>query len=227
LPGEIPRFGQTMLLSTHSDFAGLRLCFAVPVVNMLLLIAQSLFLTVVVLAAVICLLGLVKKVDIDPYYQKRLFISVILVMASIVFSFVRTGLKPPPKLADLVQLQSTWDANYPEKSWRTQYRFAKEAKGVRLQGSTYLVVDGKPDVNIIQWRGVDPIALDGLEEPLTLNVVKTWTPEAATAYPALKYEVGKGVQGTITLRANLAIRGQWIPSDASKPWGLMLTEPWH
>jgi hypothetical protein len=62
--------------------------------QILLLIALYAFLALVVGAAAICLLSLIKKVDISPNYQKTLFSSVLLVMASIVFSFVRQGLSP-------------------------------------------------------------------------------------------------------------------------------------
>jgi tetratricopeptide (TPR) repeat protein len=50
-------------------------------------------LVVVILSAIICLLSLIKKVEVNPYYQKKLFISVLLVMASLVFQFIKQGLK--------------------------------------------------------------------------------------------------------------------------------------
>src|SRR5215469_4076491 len=60
--------------------------------DLFLLIALYTFLAVVLLSAVICLLGLTKKIYLPPTYQNKLFVGVLLAIASIVFAFVRQGL---------------------------------------------------------------------------------------------------------------------------------------
>jgi len=184
------------------------------------------FLLVVVLAAVICLLGIAGTIRVPPYYEKKLFASVVLAIVSLVVLLVRQAVLPPRiAVSEDVFLSSkgSWDWSYPEKSWRTYVSFKKDKSGLTFSATTYLY-RGQGGIPVVKWNSIKPIKLAGTENSVAFDVTRQWTTEAAAAYPELQYEIGKQFSGIMTISADVALRGIWQPTDATSPWDLVLNQ---
>ena len=193
------------------------------------LVATYAFLTVVVLSAIVCLLALIGKVRVQKGYLKPLFSSVLLVMASVVFSAVRKGLAPDAAapLSETILLSNggAWDWNYPELSWRTKMHFTKGSAGLAFSGTTFL---GATDVPLITWKSTQSISASDLATELSFPVTKQWTKQAAERNPDLKYAADQPVAGTMKLSSDVSLRGAWTPtSSTGADWSVMLTRSWH
>lgn len=191
------------------------------------------FLAIFVLTALIALGALVNWVRLEPYYKKNLFRLLVLEVVGCVIGFgaqtIDSLRSPQADLrAALLSRDLGWDWQYAEKGWRSRIHFASDTKDkIVMVGETYLVgCDAGPAGHrdaIVQWESLEPFDVPAQAESVTIKAQRTWTKAAATAYPELRWEVGKKTDVLITVRHELGLRGAIKTTTSAETWGLIMT----
>jgi len=124
----------------------------------------------------------------------------------------------------LLSSKGSGDWSYPAHSWRTEVFFKKDKIGITVSGTTY-DCRTQDRIPVVQWNSTKPIQLSGTENSVTFEVTRQWTQEAARIYPQVQNEVGKQFPGTMTISADIALRGVWKSTEGNaEPWDLVMNQ---
>jgi hypothetical protein len=187
------------------------------------------FLVIFALTGVLTLASIAGRIRVKPYYEKKLFVALVLELIGCVIVFggqALTSRATQDNASEMVMDYSQgWHAQYAERGWRARYRFIPTKDGkMTMVGSTYLVSDAKYAAKpIINWESAEPFDVDPTKAKVTFRARRAWTDVAAAVYPELRYEVGKKTDVQITLAHESALRGVVANGNSAEIWGLTMT----
>ena len=187
------------------------------------------FLAIFALTALVTLSALVGWVDMKPEFLKSLFKLLILQVVSSVVGYAawafQAARSPSVDLRSLLlSSQYGWDWQYAQANWRSRIYFTTADNGrIAMNGQTNLVDANGKEQTIMAWGSAEPFELKKNAQTVTFKAWRMWTAAGATAYPTLKWEVGKKVDAQITIHPELGLEGQSRDNGAADSWGMMMT----
>jgi hypothetical protein len=187
------------------------------------------FLVIFALTALVTLGALVGLVKMEPYFLKKLFTLLILQVVGSVVGYAAWAFQAARSASvDLRSLllspQYGWDWQYAQANWRSRIYFTAAGNGrIAMNGETSLVDANGKEQTIMTWGSAEPFELKKNAQTVTFKAWRMWSAAGATAYPSLKWEVGKKVDAEITIHPEIGLEGQSRDNGAANSWGMMMT----